>query len=254
MHMNSIPPRMASVHDPRDVPMMYRGTAIADLLAYHNLGAPHRRYDHAELLVGMCMDHRMRLRIPENFVYVAQAAGTNFLALQFQVSFAIAVGGVRAIAVIGHDQCGMSGLGAQRDAVVAGLVDGAGWERHVAERHFDEFAPRFEIGDPVEFTRGQARHFRQQYPKVTVAPMFYQRDDGMLYLVEEGEDMREEARQRPGRTRGRSSIETHLSKPKPQAWSRSISTHPLRKNKEERHGSQELEHALRESRCAGGNR
>ena len=112
--MISTPARVAPVHDQRDVPMMYRGTAIADLLAYHNLDAHHRRYDQAALLVGMCMDHRKRLRIPENFAYIARAAGNYFLALQFQMSFAIAIGGVRAAAVIGHDQCGMSGLGDQR--------------------------------------------------------------------------------------------------------------------------------------------
>ena len=175
------------VRDPRDLLPAYCGTAIADLFAYHNLGARHARYVRAALLVGMCMDHRKRLRIPENFAYVMRAAGANFRGLAFQMSFAVAVGGARAIAVIGHDQCGMSGLEARRDAFIAGLVDSAGWEPSVARQHFDEFAPQFEIGDAAEFTCVQARHLRQQYPRLTVAPLLYQLDDSMLYVIDENE-------------------------------------------------------------------
>ena len=47
----------------------YRTTPVAGLLAYHNLGTPHRRHDRAEFLIGMCMDNRVVLRIPDNFAY-----------------------------------------------------------------------------------------------------------------------------------------------------------------------------------------
>ncbi len=189
--MNSTTPRLVPVHERSDVPTMYRDTAIADLLVYHNLGGgPHRRYTQADLLVGMCMDHRSRLRIPENFAYIMRSAGANFRGLDFQMSFAITVGRVRAIAIIGHDQCGMSGLAAQRSALVEGLVHGAGWERHIAELHFDEYAPRFEIGDPAKFALGQAHHVRQQYPGLPVAALLYRLDEGMLHIIDAGEEMR----------------------------------------------------------------
>ena len=119
-----------------------------------------------------------------------RAAGANFRGREFQMSFAIAVGGVRAIAIIGHDQCSMSGLGAQRDAIVAGLVDAAGWDRHLAEQHVEEYMPRFEIGDPVEFVRSQAGHLQKQYPRLTVAPLLYRHDDGMLCVINESKEMR----------------------------------------------------------------
>ncbi len=170
-----------------ELPPAYRGTAIADLLAYHNLGAAARRYTEAKLLIGMCMDNRKLLSIPHNFAYVMRGAGANFVGLEFQASFAVAVGGVRAIALIGHDRCGMSGLAARRELFISGLVERAGWQRQVAEQHFEIFAPRFEIGDEIEFIRGQADHFRQRYPKLTVAPMLYKLDDGLLYLIDESE-------------------------------------------------------------------
>ncbi len=177
---------LVPVRDLADVPQGYRGTAIADLLAYHNLGAEARSYTQAELLIGMCMDNRKSLSIPPRFAFVLRTAGANLRGLEFQVSFAVAVGGVRAIALIGHDQCGMSGLVARRDSFLSGLVE-AGWQRQAAEEHFDSMAPRFEIGDEIAFIRDQADRFRQQYPALSVAPMLYRLDDGLLYLVDEGD-------------------------------------------------------------------
>lgn len=59
------------------------------------------------------MDHRVRLRIPENFAYILPTGGGNLRHSEFKVSFAIAVGGVRAIALIGHSYCGMAGVAAR---------------------------------------------------------------------------------------------------------------------------------------------
>ena len=184
--MNHILP----VCEQRELPRAYRDTAISDLLAYHNLGMPFRRYSQAELLVGMCMDYSKLLRIPENFAYVMRTAGANLRGFEFQISFAVAIGGVRAIAIIGHHRCGMRDLAARRDAFVEGLIDNAGWERHVAEAHFEEFAPRFEIGNPVKFACSQVSHLRQQYPRLTVAPLLYQHDDGMLHVIDESKKTR----------------------------------------------------------------
>jgi carbonic anhydrase len=131
------------------------------------------------------MDHRKRLRIPENFAYVMRSAGANFRGLEFQISFAVAVGGVRAIALIGHNQCGMVDLGARRSEFIHGLIDRAGWSRSRAERHFDGLMPQFEIGDAAELVHSQARDLQQQYPPLVVAPLMYDVEDGMLYQLDE---------------------------------------------------------------------
>ncbi len=167
-----------------DVFEKYRETPIADLLAFHNLGAPYRQYTRPQLLVGMCMDHRQRLRVPLNFAYVLRTGGANFRGLEFQISFAIAVGGVRAVCLIGHDECGMAGLASQRESFVEGLMENAGWHREAAEKHFDALASRFEIGDAAEFVRSETDRLRRQYPEVLVAPLLYSVADGTLYQVE----------------------------------------------------------------------
>lgn len=176
---------LLAVREAEDVLPAYRDTPIADLLAYHNLGAPHRGYDQAEMLVGMCMDHRKRLHIPERFAYVMRVGGARILRLEFQISFAIAVGGVKAIAVIGHDQCGMVDLHERRDTFVQGLADRAGWDRSEAAAHFDRLAPEFEIGGAAESVVREAAVLREKYPAIVVAPLMYLLADGRLYQIDE---------------------------------------------------------------------
>ncbi|HUP21133.1 MAG TPA: carbonic anhydrase [Gemmatimonadota bacterium] len=177
--------RLLPVDRPEDVPEAWRGTPIERLLAYHNLGAPLEEHDSAEILIGMCMDNRKVLRIPDRFAFVIRAGGANLQPAEFKVSYAVAVGGVRALALVGHTHCGMVGLHDRRTPFVDGLVD-VGWEREAAESHFDTFAPQFEIGDEVDFARSEAERLRDRYPRLLVAPLIYRVEDGRLWLIREG--------------------------------------------------------------------
>lgn len=175
------------VRSRQDVPPAYRETPVADLLAYHQLEAPFREYERAELVIGMCMDHRKSLRLPPNFAYVLRTGGANLRRHEFKVSFAIAVGGARAVALIGHTDCGMVGLGARREAFVEGLADRVGWNREAAARHFDEHAPAFAIPNAAEFVRDEAARLGGRYPGIPICPLMYRVEDGRLYLVSEQE-------------------------------------------------------------------
>jgi len=168
-----------------DIPDQYRDTPIGLLLEYHNLGRPHDSYATARLLIGMCMDNRKHLRIPDNFAFIIRAGGANLRYSEFKVSYAIAVGGVRALALIGHNQCGMVNLLARKEQFVQGLVDTAGWSRQSAEEHFLHFAPMFEIGNEVTFILSEVGRLRRQYPKILVAPLLYRIEDNLLYLLDE---------------------------------------------------------------------
>lgn len=168
-----------------DIPAAYRDTPIGDLVRYHNLGAEPPVYGRAALLIGMCMDHRKQLRLPENFAYVLRAGGANFRRHEFKLSFAIAVGGVRSIALVGHTDCGMVGLAQRREAFIEGLVEGAGWDREAAAVHFDDSVGRFAIADAAGFVISEAQRLQRRYPKVTVAPLLYDVDDARLYGLDE---------------------------------------------------------------------
>ncbi len=165
----------------------YRNLPVAYLLAYHSLGRPNRSHDQAELLIGMRMDNRVALRIPENFAYILRAGGANLQRIEFNVSYAVAVGSVRTICLIGHEKCGMVDLRGRRDVFVNGLVENGGWERCEVEEHFDHFSVVFEIPDPAAFVLSEVRRLREGYPRVMVAPLLYQIREGLLYQVAEGE-------------------------------------------------------------------
>jgi carbonic anhydrase len=175
--------KLLPVNRAEDILPAWRDTPIGDLLRYHNFGEPLRAHASASLVIGMCMDNRKIMRMPDNFAFVLRAGGANFRRAEFKLSYAIAVGGARAIALIGHDQCGMVGLHTQRERFVSGLVDHAGWTRDDAELHFEQWAPFFEIGDAARFVASEAARLQLRYPRIPVAPLMYLLGDGRLYQV-----------------------------------------------------------------------
>lgn len=131
------------------------------------------------------MDSRKHLHIPDNFAFIIRAGGANLRYSEFKISYAIAVGGVSSIALIGHTNCGMVKLADRQDLFVKGLVTRAGWTKKAAEMHFEEYAERFEIGNEIKFVLSEVKRLRLRYPKVKVAPMLYRVEDNRLYLLRE---------------------------------------------------------------------
>jgi carbonic anhydrase len=177
--------RLLTIASASDIPAHYQGTAIGLLLEYHNLNRPYEAYRSARLLIGMCMDNRKHLRIPDNFAFIIRSGGANLRYSEFKVSYAIAVGGVGAIALIGHNQCGMVNLIERKGQFVRNLAENAGWTVQAAEEHFNRFAPMFEIGNEIDFILSEVQRLRLRYPKIPVAPMLYRVEDNRLYLIEE---------------------------------------------------------------------
>ena len=179
--------RLISVSTLDDIAPEYRNTPIGYLLEYHNLNRPLDSYTKARLLIGMCMDNRKRLRIPNNFAYVIRTGGGNLSYSEFKVSYAIAVGGVSSIALIGHNNCAMVNLNTKKETFISGLVEKVGWERSRAEEHFIRFEPIFGIKNEIDFVLSEAKRLRLHYPGIQVAPLHYRVEDNLLYLVAEND-------------------------------------------------------------------
>lgn len=177
--------RLRPVDARDDIPARYRDTPVERLLACHQLGADLEPPEAPELLVATCMDHRVSLRIPRDFAYLIRTGGASLAGRDFEVSFAVAVGGVRAVAVVGHSDCGMAAAPGQGEAFVRGLVEWAGWDEAAAEDHFEEGTARHAIDDPVEFTLEQVGRLRHRWPEILVAPLHYGVEDRRLYVVRE---------------------------------------------------------------------
>ncbi|MFA5011532.1 MAG: carbonic anhydrase [Ignavibacteria bacterium] len=177
--------RLISVKSQDDILQQYRQTPIASLLEYHNLKKSFSSYNKAELLIGMCMDNRKHMRIPDNFAFIIRAGGANLRYSEFKVSFAIAVGKVQNIALIGHNKCGMVNLVSRKNEFINGLVENAGWDIEKAEEHFNRFAPMYEIGNEIDFILSETVRLRSKYPKVNIAPLLYLVEDHNLYFIKE---------------------------------------------------------------------
>ena len=177
--------RLFPIDRVEDIPREVRNTPVGELLQYQNMGRDLEPCTSARLLVGMCMDHRKHLRIPDQFAYIIRSGGGNLRYSEFKVSYAIAIGGVRHVALIGHDHCGMVNLMSRRQAFIDGLVEHAGWDRDFATEHFTQFAPMFEIGNEIDFLLVEAKRLRLRYPRVTVTPLYYRIDTNRLWGVRE---------------------------------------------------------------------
>ena len=178
-------PQIIPVESVSDILPAYAGTPIEWLLRYHNLSEPlPSTSGRAELLVGMCMDDRKDLVIPNEFAFVLRAAGGSLRDHAFDISYAVAIGGVRAIALLAHTNCGMVGVRQKRGAFIRGLVARGGWDERRAAEHFDESVAVYEIEDAVTFVLAETSRLTALYPAVLVAPLLYRvEDDRLLQIV-----------------------------------------------------------------------
>jgi len=174
---------LISIANTAEIPVEYRDTPVVQLLEYHNLDKPFELHDKAEMVIGMCMDNRISLRIPQNFAFVIRTGGGNLKSSDFYVSFAIAVGEAKCVTVIGHSNCGMAEIAQCREKFVTNMVERGGWEKAHAEDYFDEYSKKFEIGDEIQFVLEETRRLREIYPKIKIVPMMYLVEDHKLYII-----------------------------------------------------------------------
>ena len=82
-------PAIVPVNYRDDILPEYRGTPVEALLEYHNLGRAIGTASAPQMLIGMCMDSRKSLRIPNDFAFVLRTAGANMRDNEFRISYAI---------------------------------------------------------------------------------------------------------------------------------------------------------------------
>ena len=177
--------RLIHIDTIADIPTVYQKTPIGLLLEYHNLNREFENCTSAQLLVGMCMDNRKHLHMPDNFAFIIRSGGANLRYSEFKVSFAISVGNVKHIALIAHSNCGMVNLMSKKNQFIEKLSENGGWTIEQAEEHFNNYAPMFEINNEIDFIISETARLRLRYPKVQIAPMYYKIEDNRLYLIKE---------------------------------------------------------------------
>jgi len=175
---------LKEVSNETDIPQYLINSPYADLFRYHNLNSDFKDYDKAQLAIVMCMDNRKQLSIPGKFAFILRTGGARVTGNEFKLSFAIGMGDIKHVALIGHTNCGMVNLTSKKEKIVKGLVENAGWSKEQAENHFISFAPFFEIENETDFVVSESYRLKEKYPKVSFVPILYRLEDNKLYLIE----------------------------------------------------------------------
>lgn len=162
----------------------YRGTPIERLFRFHNLSeSGPAAFPRPELFIATCIDHREALTFPHNFAYVLRTAGVRLHGNEFELAYAVAVGGVEAVALVAHTDCGMGHVRARRAEFVAGLVARGGVGDRDAAAYYDAHVDQYAQADPIAAVVEEAAEIRAWLPLVLVAPLLYQVEDDRLVQI-----------------------------------------------------------------------
>ncbi|MCF8381469.1 MAG: carbonic anhydrase [Bacteroidales bacterium] len=177
--------RLLNISESKQIPERYQGTPIFKLFEYHNLGKEHDVFTNPQMLIGSCMDFRLSFNIPRNFSYMIRTGGANMANMEFKISFAISVGDIKHIAIIGHSDCAMTKLSLNETKFVRGLVKHAKWTKKLAIKHFNNKSLEFGIKDEIDFTLKEVSRLRKLYPGIDIVPLIYKIEDCKLALINE---------------------------------------------------------------------
>lgn len=180
--------RLLNISESRQIPEKYIGTPIFKLLEYHNLGLKHRIYKDPQMLIATCMDFRLNFNIPKNFAFMIRTGGANMKNMEFKISFAISIGGIKHIAIIAHTDCAMTKMTISQKSFVRGMVKSAKWSEGLAIRHFNSKSLEFGIKDEIDFTLKESKRLKKLYPGITIVPMLYEVEGDQISLINEGFD------------------------------------------------------------------
>jgi carbonic anhydrase len=163
-----------------EIPQQWRNTPIESFILSQNCGWPIQTSGKPELLIGTCIEFRYALPIPRMFAYVIRRASGRLIGSEFSVAYTIARG-VEHIAIVGHNDCGMSQLNQMAPHVVDALAD-QGWSRHTAQHYVDTQAKRLAISNELDTLKEEYKRLRKIFPKMKIAPLFVCLYDGKLRL------------------------------------------------------------------------
>ncbi|MGH2550264.1 MAG: carbonic anhydrase [Thermomicrobiales bacterium] len=181
-------PKLIETNKPEDILPVYRDTPVEELLRYHNFREPRPTDNETpKMFIAMCIDFRKFLVVPNDYAYIMRTAGARLRGNEFELLYAIAVGGVSTVVLIGHTDCGMTRVINQRDQFVTGLGERAGVSEETASEIFDTFAPEYAIEDPVKAMVAEAIMLRGLLKGVMIAPLLYRvNDDKLVQILEPG--------------------------------------------------------------------
>lgn len=182
---------LVSIESNQDIPLEWRNTPIASLIMAQNFGWPIQSSGKPELLIATCIEFRYALPVPSMYAYVIRRASGRVIGSEFSVGYTIA-NGVKYLAMIGHNDCGMSKVFDRVPAVIDAFVE-QGWPRVEAERYVLKQAARHAIDGEIDALKEEYIRLKSIFRNLVVAPLFVCLHDSRFYIPKwlSGEDVQE---------------------------------------------------------------
>lgn len=171
---------LISIDSSQDIPVEWQNTPLSSLIMAQNFGWPIQGSGKVELLIATCIEFRYALPVPRMYAYVIRRASGRVIGSEFSVGYTLSQG-VKFLAMIGHNDCGMSKVYERAPLVVQAFMD-QGWSREAAEQYVQKQAARHAIPDELDALRGEYIRIRELFPKLIVAPLFVCLHDSKFYV------------------------------------------------------------------------
>lgn len=175
--------RLDPLESREDLPALWLDTPIEELIGAHNFGKEIEGASQPRLLIVSCIEFRFTPQIPNNFAYVIRSAGgrmSNLAGSEFALSYIFAKG-VRHIAIVGHNDCGMTKVDEFKPSLIEALID-QGWKKEKAAAFIEENAGGFAMDDEIESLRREFLRLRSLFNNVVIAPLFVSLSSNRLHI------------------------------------------------------------------------
>lgn len=177
--------RIKAIKSREDLPKKWHDSPIEELIGAHNWEKPIERKSATtpSLLLVSCIEFRFQPEIPSYFAYVIRSAGgrlSHMAGSEFALSYILAKG-VRHVAMVGHNDCGMTKVYQFKPQLVQALVD-QGWEPERAQRFIDDNADKFAISDEIDSLEQEYLRLKESFNNIEIAPLFVSLSSKRLHL------------------------------------------------------------------------
>ncbi len=173
--------RLLSISSVEDIPEEWRETPIEALIRSENFGEPiQERSGKPQLLIATCVEFRYALPIPRMYAYVIRRASGRLIGSEFSIAYILSQG-VRHLALIGHNDCGMTKVDGKLPDMIDALVE-QGWNRDRAEDYIYAQAARHKMADELDGLRREYVRLKRVFKKLIIAPMFVDLADTRLFI------------------------------------------------------------------------
>jgi carbonic anhydrase len=178
-----------------DIPQEWIGTPIEAFIMSQNFCWPIQPTGKPEMLITTCIEFRYALPVPRMYAYVIRRASGRIIGSEFSVAYTMSKG-VKCLAMIGHNDCGMTKVPEATPDLIRVLVN-QGWDPQLAEQYVVKHGARHAIDDEIEALKQEYRRMRSLFPKLLIAPLFVCLYDSKLYLPRWYAEVTEDEKKNP---------------------------------------------------------